>query len=61
MPKLSEAELLARDAERDLNAGLLEAIEDMEAGRVGRVSVVKHEGSVIISPVAGPEPHDARA
>lgn len=52
MPKLSEAELLARDAKRDLNAELLEAIEDMKAGRVGRVSVVTHDGQVVVSPVA---------
>ena len=31
MPKLSEAELLARDAQRDLNAELLESIAEMKA------------------------------
>ena len=35
MPKLTESELLARDAGRDLNAELLEAAADMQAGRVG--------------------------
>ena len=54
MPRLTEEALLARDAGRDLNAELLEAIEaieDLEAGRVGRVSVVR-DGQVIESPVA---------
>ncbi len=31
MPKLSEAELLARDAQSDLNAELLESIAEMKA------------------------------
>ena len=52
MPKLTEAEVLTRDAERDLNAELLEAVADMHAGRVGRVSVVTHAGRVVESPVA---------
>ena len=33
MPKLSEAELLARDAERDLGAELLESIRELRALR----------------------------
>lgn len=52
MPKLSEAELLARDAERDLGAELLESLREMEAGKVGRVSVVTRDGRVVDSPVA---------
>ena len=52
MPKLSEAELLARDAERDLGAELLESLREMKAGKVGRVSVVTRDGRVIDSPVA---------
>ncbi len=52
MPKLSETELLVRDAQRDLNAELLESIEQMKAGKVGRVSVVTRDGRVINSPVA---------
>lgn len=52
MPKLSETELLVRDAQRDLNAELLESIEQMKAGKVGRVSVVTRDGRVIDSPVA---------
>ncbi len=50
MRKLTEAELLARDAERDLNAELVEAIDDLKAGRLGRVSVVR-DGNVLESPV----------
>ncbi len=52
MPKLTEAELLARDAERDLNAELLESINQMKAGEVGRVSVVSRSGRVTESPIA---------
>ena len=52
MPKLTEAELLARDAGRDLNAELLDAIRQMQAGQVGRVSVVTDDGRVVESPVA---------
>ena len=52
MPKLTEAELLARDAGRDLNAELLDAIRQMRAGQVGRVSVVTDDGRVVESPVA---------
>lgn len=52
MPKLSETELLVRDAQRDLNAELLESIEQMKAGKVGWVSVVTRDGRVIDSPVA---------
>lgn len=52
MPKLSETELLERDAKRDLNAELLESMRDMKAGRVARVSVVTRDGRVFESPVA---------
>jgi len=52
MPKLSEAELLARDAERDLGAELLESLREMKAGKLGRVSVVTRDGRVVDSPVA---------
>lgn len=52
MPKLSETELLARDAQRDLNAELLESIEQIKAGNIGRVSVATRDGRVIDSPVA---------
>ena len=52
MPKLSETQLLERDAARDLNAELLESINQMNAGQIGRVSVVTRTGLVIESPVA---------
>lgn len=52
MPKLSETQLLQRDAARDLNAELLESIHQMQAGHIGRVSVVTRTGEVIESPVA---------
>lgn len=52
MPKLSETQLLKRDATRDLNAELLESINQMNAGQIGRVSVVTRTGQVIESPVA---------
>ena len=52
MPKLSETELLARDAQRDLNAELLESIAEMKAGKIGRVSLITRGGRVIASPVA---------
>lgn len=52
MPKLNEAELMARDAGRDLDAELREAAREMQAGNVGRVSVVSRDGRVVESPVA---------
>lgn len=52
MPKLTEAQLLARDAGRDLDGELLESIRELQAGKVGRVSVVTRDGRVIESPVA---------
>ena len=39
MPKLTEKQLLARDANRDLNAELLSAATDLAKGLVGRVHV----------------------
>ncbi len=52
MPKLSETQLLARDAKRDLNAELLESIDNLKAGQLGRVSVVAADGRIVESPVA---------
>ena len=52
MPKLTEAQLLTRDAGRDLDGELLESIRQLQAGNVGRVSVVTRDGRVIESPVA---------
>lgn len=51
MQKLSEDKLLARDAKRDLNAELLESINDLSAGKVVRMSVITRTGQVIESPV----------
>ena len=51
MPKLSEIQLLERDAARDLNAELLESVSEMKAGHIGRVSIVTRTGQVIESPV----------
>lgn len=52
MPKLNEAELMVRDAGRDLDAELREAAREMQAGKTGRVSVVSRDGRVVESPVA---------
>lgn len=49
MQKLSKEKLLTRDAKHDLNAELLESINDLKAGKVGRVSVVTRIGQVIES------------
>ncbi|MEO6117712.1 MAG: hypothetical protein ABIP37_01420 [Methylotenera sp.] len=51
MQKISEDKLLARDAKRDLNAELLESINDLSAGKVVRMSVTTRTGQVIESPV----------
>ncbi len=51
MQKISEDKLLARDAKRDLNAELLEFINDLRAGKVVRMSVTTRTGQVIESPV----------
>lgn len=52
MLNLTEAELLARDAERNLDEELLASVREMKAGSVGRVSVVTRDGRVVESPVA---------
>lgn len=46
MPKMTERQLLARDAKRDLNAELLQAARDIKAGRIGRVWTVAADGTV---------------
>ena len=51
MQKISEDKLLARDAKRDLNAELLESINDLGAGKVVRMSVITRAGQVIESSV----------
>jgi putative transcriptional regulator len=43
---LSEKELLKRDAKRNIGEELLQAVQDIKAGRVGRVSTVE------VSPLA---------
>jgi putative transcriptional regulator len=50
MPGLTKKALLQRDAERDLNAELLDAIDDLQAGRLGRVTIIRR-GQVVESPV----------
>jgi putative transcriptional regulator len=49
MLTLTEDELQQHDAERDLNAELLDAIDDLEAGRLGRVTIVRDD-QVVESP-----------
>lgn len=44
MPKLNDEHILARDAKRNLNEELLEAIKDMQAGQLGRVTVATRDG-----------------
>lgn len=46
MPKLTERQLLARDAKRDLNAELLQGIRDVKAGRIGRVWKADADGNI---------------
>lgn len=50
LAKLSNADLTARDAQRDLNGELLEAIEELKAGQIGRVSVITNDGRMIHMP-----------
>ena len=44
MPKLTEKQLLARDAKRDLNAELLAAAADLAKGRIGRAQAPNGAG-----------------
>ncbi|HPH05826.1 MAG TPA: hypothetical protein PL131_08135 [Methylotenera sp.] len=39
-------------SKRDLNAELLDAVNDLKAGKIGRVSVATRDGKVVESPVA---------
>lgn len=52
MPKLSEAELEVRDAGRDLEAEMLEALDDMKQGRFGAVWMDDGNGQYVRSEVA---------
>ena len=45
MPKLTEKQLRARGAKRDLNAEILAATADLAKGRIGRVHVSNKDGS----------------
>lgn len=49
--KLTEKALLARDAGRDLDAELRQSVRDLRAGRLGRVTVMHDDGTVVESPV----------
>lgn len=51
MRKLSEKALQARDAERDLNAELLESVRDLKRGIVGRVTVLRDGRAVEVPAV----------
>jgi putative transcriptional regulator len=46
MPKLTERQLLKRDAKRDLNAELLQGIRDVKAGRLGRIWKADADGKI---------------
>ena len=60
MTKPSDAEIAARDAQRDLNAELLEAIEELQVGRIGRViRLPSPEEDAAITAAADSDP-DAR-
>src|SRR5579862_1250335 len=41
MPKMTEKQLIARDAKRDLAAELLQAVREMKAGKAARVHHIK--------------------
>lgn len=49
--KSSEWAVLQRDAGRDLDAELRQSIRDLRAGRLGRVTIARSDGSVVESPV----------
>ena len=51
MPKLSEQDILERDAKRDLNAELLESLDQLKCGEVGRV-LVQNEDHFVESAIA---------
>ena len=51
MPKLTENQLLARDAKRDLNAELLAAAADLTKGRIGRAHVQNPDGGFSVSEI----------
>jgi DNA-binding transcriptional regulator YiaG len=55
MPRLTEDALMQRDAERDLNAELLDAIDDLQAGRVSRMTIVR-DGQAVESRITRARP-----
>lgn len=52
MQRLSDAELAAFDAQRDVNAELLASLEEAKQGKVGTVWVESDSGSLVKSDVA---------
>ncbi len=52
MSKLSEQEILERDAGRDLEAELLESLAELKRGEVGRILAQTAEGGFVASPIA---------
>lgn len=52
MQRLSDAELAAFDAQRDLNAELLTSLEEVKQGKVGAVWVESDSGTLVKSDVA---------
>jgi putative transcriptional regulator len=52
MSKLSEQEILERDAGRDLEAELREALEQLKRGEVGRILTQTGDGRFMESPLA---------
>ncbi len=56
MPKLTEAELIARDAQRDLGAELLEAIRSVKAGQWARKTTFEPQpGGHVLRRVVRPD------
>jgi hypothetical protein len=53
MPKLTEKQILARDAKRNLAEELAESLKELKAGKVGRVTVLNREGKLIEGCVSG--------
>ena len=51
MSKLSELEILERDAGRDLEAELRESLEQLKRGEVGRILTRIPEGRFVESPI----------
>jgi putative transcriptional regulator len=55
MPKLTEAELLARDAERDLDAELLESVRELKAGvRMRKTELIEQPDGTVRRIVTNP-------